>query len=368
MKRAYILNLTVLLLLIPLLMLATTYQAVSSYIISAQHQRMLIERQYFSITTIQDDLKNIADLSFRRAYLTLNEYVINNDFVNNASHVLEELMKYGTINGAPQSTMGNVTLEEWFINVKSYLNSLGMSIEPSDPDSFLKDHLEITIGPLDSFHIAVMLKVKNVTIVDSSGIVRYSGDIPPGEGDYIYSTISIVGFEDPFIVRKLNGLYTRVITPCKIPFPGEVYGYYDPSNPDDIENLALDWCYVGIPDNSSAGMYYPTILERFEGRIDPIQHRYYLTLAEMFKRKLGYTQELPVGLVTFLVPGPDTDPTLLGALTSLGVSVPDSYTSVSYYFLRCVIDNAECKSGEAVSDEYPSFKLDNATYSLIFGG
>jgi hypothetical protein len=97
MRRGYLLNATVLLLAIPLLLLAATYQQASSYIITAQSQRTLVERQYFSVNGIQDDLQNIVELSFKRAYLTLTEYVINNDFVDNASRELKSLMVEGTI-------------------------------------------------------------------------------------------------------------------------------------------------------------------------------------------------------------------------------------------------------------------------------
>ncbi|WP_148882864.1 hypothetical protein [Thermococcus aciditolerans] len=376
MRRGYLLNVTVLLLIIPLLLLAATYQEASSYIVASQSQRTLVERQYFGITNIQDDLQNIVELSFKRAYLTLTEYVINNSFVDNASLELGNLMIDGTLNGIPQSGMNGITIRDWFTNTVAYLGSIGMGVEPSNPDEFVRDHLEVTVGPLDSFHVAVRVKIKNITITDGSGGVRYSGDIPPGDGEYIYSIVSIVGFEDPFIVRELNGLYTRVITPCKIPFPGETYGYYNISSQDDVEELVLNWCYLGLRDNSSAGMYYPTVLERFEGKpiVSPQgmrQHSYYLTLSREFQAALGITNELPAGLETFMVPDPDTDQTLPGALESVGANVPDDYTSVSYYFLKCSVDglNEYCKHSvwDGSAFNYPAFKLDETTRTLVFG-
>ncbi|NJE00512.1 hypothetical protein [Thermococcus sp. JdF3] len=366
MRRGYLLNATVLLLAIPLLLLAATYQQASSYIITAQSQRTLVERQYFSVNGIQDDLQNIVELSFKRAYLTLTEYVINNDFVDNASRELKNLMIDGTIEGSPQEGMVNITLKTWFSNTVDYLHSIGLEITPSSPDEFVANHIEVTVGPLDAFHVAVRVKVKNITITDSSGTVMYSGDLPQGKDQYIYSVVSIVGFEDPFIVRELNGLYTRVITPCRIPFPGETYGYYNATREEDIDELTLNWCYIGIPDNSSAGMYYPTILDRFEGSMK--NHNYYVFLSGQFRSDLGYAAELPVGLETFMIPDSNIDPTLLGALTSLGANVPSDYTSVSYYFLKCALEGEECDvQGESVSTEVPSFKLDSVTRLLVFG-
>ncbi len=365
MRRGYLINVTALLLIIPLLLLAATYQQTSNYIINAQSQRTLLERQYFSVNDLQNDLQNMVGLSFKRAYLTLTDYVINTSFVDNASLSLENLMIYGTINGAQQRSMVNITLKSWFKNMVEYLNSIGLKIKPSDPDEFVTNHLEVTVAPLDSFHVAVRVKIINVTIVDSSGTVRYSGGIP--SNGYIYSVVSVVGFEDPFVVRELNGLYTRIITPCKIPFPGEVYGYYDASNSKDVDDLVLNWCYVGLQDNSSSGMYYPTILERFEGNMN--HHSYYVALAKQFQRDLGFAQSLPVGLETFIVPDSSIDPTLMGALTSIGANVPSSYTSVSYYFLKCVVDGDSnlCKTPVWQSSDYPAFKLDASTKRLIFG-
>ncbi|NJE62034.1 hypothetical protein [Thermococcus sp. 21S7] len=370
MRRGYLLNVTVLLLIIPLLLLAATYQQATGYIINSQSQRTLIERQYFSINNIQDDLQNTIELSFKRAYLTLTEYVIDNDFVDNSSLELKNLIVYGTLNGVPQGNMKNLTIRKWFTNTVDYMNSVGLKIEPSNPDEFVNNHLEITVAPLDSFHVAVRVRIKNITIRDSSGVVRYSGDIPSGKGQYIYSVISVVGFEDPFIVRELNGLYTRVITPCRISFPGKTYGYYNVSSREDMDELVLNWCYLGLPDNSSAGMYYPTILERFEGNMD--QHDYYVELAREFQKDLGFTQNLSVGLETFLVPDATIDPTLLGALDSVDAGLPAPYsnvTSVSYYFLKCMVDKdvTYCKETTWKSSEYPAFQLDDITKKLVFG-
>ncbi|WP_367884662.1 hypothetical protein [Thermococcus sp. JCM 11816] len=106
-RGGYLINMTVLLLLIPLLLLAATYESISSAVVVNQAERGgLMERQYFSTVTLRDDLQNAVDLSFKRAYIALTEYVINHSFVSNASEALEELMKYGTIGGNISPTMG----------------------------------------------------------------------------------------------------------------------------------------------------------------------------------------------------------------------------------------------------------------------
>ncbi|AMQ18920.1 hypothetical protein [Thermococcus peptonophilus] len=367
MRRGYLINMTVLLLLIPLLLLAATYESISSAIVVNQAERSLMERQYFSMVTLQDDLQNAVDLSFKRAYISLTEYVINNTnttqrFVSNASESLEELMKYGTIGGTISPTMGDVTLESWYSNFVNHLSSMGMSIEPSTPEELFNSHMEMLIGPIDSFHVAVRVKLKNITITDSSGRIRYSGDFP-ADG-YVYSIVSVEGFEDPFIVVELNGLYTRIIEPCSNPYPGEEFGYYNISNSTQIEELVLDWCYLGL--NDTVDVKYPTILERFEGNMR--NHQYYLNVAAELRKELGITG-LPLGLVTFLVPSPQSDPTLLGALVSLGAHAPSTYTSVDYYYLKCAIEGA-CfpyfENTDQISDEYPTFRLDQTTKKLVF--
>jgi hypothetical protein len=263
--------------------------------------------------------------------------------------------------------MVNITLKTWFSNTVDYLHSIGLVITPSSPDEFVAKHLNVTVGPLDAFHVAVRVKVKNITITDSSGTVMYSGDLPPGKDQYIYSVVSIAGFEDPFIVRELNGLYTRVITPCRIPFTGGTYGYYNSTREEDIDELTLNWCYIGIPDNPSAGMYYPTILDRFEGSMK--NHDYYVSLSRQFQRDLGYAVELPAGLETFMIQDETVDPTLLGALDSVGAGIPAPYsnvTSVSYYFLKCMVD----KNGNYCKEstwKYHAFQLDATTKKRVFG-
>lgn len=37
---------------------------------------------------------------------------------------------------------------------------MGMSIEPSTPEELFNSHMEMLIGPVDSFHVAVRVEVK----------------------------------------------------------------------------------------------------------------------------------------------------------------------------------------------------------------
>ncbi|NJE85578.1 hypothetical protein E3E23_07040 [Thermococcus sp. CX2] len=353
-RRAFLLNTTVLILIIPLLLLLATYENASFGIISAQNDRINAEREYFSILSLQDDLRNAVDLSMKKSYLLMTEYVINNGFVDNASKTMADLIIYGEINGISQAQMENFTLKYWFENMVDYLQAQGIAITPDNPEEFVSNHLEVTVAPLDSFHLAVRIKVKDITIVDSSGKVMYTGDLPQ-EG-YIYAIMSISGFEDPFIVRKLNGLYTRVIEPCRIPFPGSEYGYY---NVSELDNAALEQCYIGIESDEIA---YPSILERFEGNTN--NHARYLSLAREFQKDLGTETPLPIGLVTLMVPSLDN--VLLETLRALGTAPSPDSTSIDYYYLRCAIDD-QCLDGSPVPGSEYNIILDPYSYEAIMG-
>ena len=362
-RRGFLINATVLLLLIPLILLAVTYEGVSSYITHSQSQSVLLTKSSFTVVSIQNDLQNVVDMSLRRAYLTLTEHVIHNGPLvdQNASAVLRALVLNGRIGGIPQASMANITLDNWFINLVKYLRSQGMEIEPSNVSEFEK-HVQITIAPLTSFEIVGKVRLVNVTINDLSGTVIYSGDIP--SSGYLYSVVSVVGFEDPLLPASLNGLYTRVIQPCSIPYPGPIYGYYNTSN---VTELALGWCYLGVNATATYGsrtVYYPTILDRFENL--PyyqyvLRQQSYVKIAKKLQGELGIHE--PVGIITFLVPG--NDPALLGALISLNLGATND--SVAFYFINCVHGETDfCLDGTTVNREYPSFKLDNVTKILVF--
>ncbi|NJE30385.1 hypothetical protein E3E38_04875 [Thermococcus sp. 18S1] len=355
--RAFLLNTTILLLMIPLLLLLATYESASSSIIFAQNERTQVEREYFDILGMQEDLRNAIDLSMKKSYLTMTEYVISNGFVNDASETMEDLIVYGEINGVKQTELNKFTLKYWFGNVVTYLQAQGMTITPNDPDEFVSNHLEITVAPLDSFHLAVRVKIKDITIQDSSGKVVYQGDLP--QSGYMYSILSISGVEDPYIARKLNGLYTRVIEPCRIPFPSSEYGFY---NVSELDNAALDQCYIGVDGDN---VIYPSILERFEGNINYQTHEHYLSLAHEFQRDLGIKTPLPIGLATLTVPSVDN--VLLEALKSLGGTPLPSSTNIDYYYLQCAIDGSPCLTGVPVPGSEYGIILDSASSDAILG-
>jgi len=368
-RRGFLINTAVIIILIPLILLAAVYEGVASGITSAQSQNILLSRDTFAISTIKKDFQNALDLSLKRAYLTLTDYVIENGLLisENASYALKTLILTGTLGGVPQKDMANVTLKVWFDNLVNYLSSQGLRIYPSNFSVF-ESHLQLTVAPLDSFHIVAIAKITNVTIRDSSGRVMFSGDIP--ESGMVYSIVSATGFEDPLLPASLNGLYTRVIQPCAIPYPGDTYGYYNINN---VTSLVFGWCYIGVNATGQYGtqtVYYPTILNRFE-RVPyatyVTRQQAYVTMAIRIQRELGINSTLPVGLITFLVPSDATDPALVGAFTSLRISLPSDYNSIAFYLLNCVYEGGSyCVPGETVNSEYPAFHLDNVTKVLVF--
>ncbi len=368
-RKGFLINAAVLVLIIPLLLLMAVYESTSTSIIHAQSKGVLLSRDRFAVSVVQQDLKNALYLSMKRAYLTLTDYVVAHGPLTNenASYALKSLIIDGKLNGQYQPSMENVTIEQWFNNFIHYISSLGMSVAPNNFEE-VRSHLQITVAPLDSFHVAVKARLVNITIKDSSGGIVYSGNIP--ESGYVYAVVSVTGFEDPLIPSYMNGIYTRIVTPCVIPYPSQAYGYYNIKN---VSDLVLGECYVGVNTTVTYNgtiVYYPTILNRFEEvnyatYVSRVQK--YTLLAEEIQKALGMNKTLPVGLITFLVPSNTVDPALVGALTSLNLLTRKNYDSVGFYFLNCELQGGQyCLKASEVSLEYPAFRLDNTTKLLLF--
>ncbi|WP_456395251.1 DUF2341 domain-containing protein, partial [Thermococcus sp.] len=136
-----------------------------------------------------------------------------------------------------------------------------------------------------------------------------------------------------------------------------------------------------IQDNRYFGIYGGwSFFERLEG--SSTNHDAYVTLAHEMQDELGVkygSQYYPIGLVSFMVPGPAPyDQALLNLLGTIGVSTADlnsnQESSVDYYFLQKYFGSASTVSGYRVygisdtpdrSDVY--LFIDNQTAAAIFG-
>jgi len=218
-RRGFIINSTVVVLLIPILLLSAVYSQVHFQISQAQGEKMELEKLRWAISYVESDLKNTVQISGRRALLAMVNYTVTSGtYLTKANETMRTLMLTGQINGVTVNFMGNQTLGFWLNSVSNTLLKRGLIMEPpGDLDSAV----QMEIVPLTSFQIAIKVRINNVTIRDLNGKVVYRGSLPPD--GYVYSILDLNNVEDPVYALATNGQYHRVITACEFPYP-EVSG------------------------------------------------------------------------------------------------------------------------------------------------
>ncbi|NPA97819.1 MAG: DUF2341 domain-containing protein [Crenarchaeota archaeon] len=223
-KRGFILNTTVLLLIIPLLLLLATYEDASSYIISAQGERVQAEKTFDVVSYLTLDFQKAIELSGKRALVAVVDYVVTTGkFINpgiGANNTVRDLIINNqsdpvTTNPDVQKLMKGQTIYGWFVNVSHLLRKQGYILEPNA--SKIASSMDMVVAPLDSFHVVIRARLTNVTIRDLSGKVVYTGPIP--RRGYVYSIIDIQQLEDPYYSVMSGGRYHRSIRACDYAFP-----------------------------------------------------------------------------------------------------------------------------------------------------
>ena len=238
-RKAYLINSTVILLIIPLMLLLATYEDVSSQIIFSQSERMQVERTYRVVSYIELDLQRAMEISGKRALVTVVDYIVSTgDFLdprNNPANVtIRDLILFKEASGVSQAYVDEImkdqTLKKWLINVSTELKKQGYTMEiggipvtdlrtmsDSEVRDLLVSNVDITVAPLDSFRIVIRTRLKNVKIYDLANNVIYEGPIP--RKGYVYSLISIQDLEDPMFSALTKGKYFRSIQPCNYTYP-----------------------------------------------------------------------------------------------------------------------------------------------------
>jgi len=231
-RRGFIINATVLVLLIPLLLLLATYSNVTSYIIQAQSQATRLKTTEDVVSYLQLDLQNVMRLSLQRALVLSIAYVTTVEPLDNAQLALEDLVKYGKY---PQITdagpewvsrenqfMGNATLLTWLENMRDYLRKMGYIMVT--PPAQIVSSVRLTVAPLDSFHIVANVSIPQIVIKDASGKIVYNSSIPPRGS--LYVVVPITNLEDPLIAYLTKGRMSRVIESCSFAYPNITPPYY----------------------------------------------------------------------------------------------------------------------------------------------
>ncbi|NJD98957.1 DUF2341 domain-containing protein [Thermococcus sp. LS1] len=240
-RRAFVLNSTVILLLIPLMLLLATYEDVSSQIIISQSERIQIEKTYRIVSYVEMDFQRTLEISGKRAIVTIVDYIANTrDFLdpnnpdNMANATIRDLVLFGEANEIAKNysdkLMKDQTIIGWLGNMSAELQKQGYdfkianisvsqirAMSSAERADFLRQNVELVVAPLDSFRIVIKAKINDVTISDSAGKVVYTGPIPR-EG-YVYSIITLENLEDPLFSALTYGRYYRSIEPCEYTFP-----------------------------------------------------------------------------------------------------------------------------------------------------
>jgi len=87
-RRGFLLNASVLVLLIPIMLLAATYENVSSYIVQSQSERVQLERTSDVVNFLNIGFQQALEISGKRAVVTVVDYVTTtgqfiHDYSNN---------------------------------------------------------------------------------------------------------------------------------------------------------------------------------------------------------------------------------------------------------------------------------------------
>lgn len=221
MRRGFIINSTVLILIIPLLLLAATYAEISSYIVHSQAERSQAERTYSVVNFLEIELEKSVEISGKRAIIAAIDYVATTtNFINGmANETVAELILYGSSSSLPgynaARIMGNQTIEAWLSGVERILKKQGYVLKPSKDE--ILTSTEILVAPLDAFTVVIKVRIPNITIEDLSGKVIYSGSLP--RKGYAYSIVNLNNLEDPFHSAMTKGRYKRSLRACEYAYP-----------------------------------------------------------------------------------------------------------------------------------------------------
>ncbi len=226
-RRGFFLNISVIVLLIPLLLLLATYEDVSSQIIHSQSARFQLERTSNLVSFLTMDFQKALQLSGKRALVTVVDYVsVTGNFISPtymANNTIRDLVLTGSTPQIPSTytgilnVMANQTIYRWLVNVNQLLREQGYTMSPNTTELLNEIKSQMMVAPLDSFQMVIRAKIPNVTVRDMSGKVVYTGSIP--KSGYIFSIININQIEDPIFSAMTGGRYHRSIRACQIAYP-----------------------------------------------------------------------------------------------------------------------------------------------------
>lgn len=223
-RRAFVLNSVVLVLLIPLLLLIATYEDISSQILTAQAERLQVERTFRGVGYLELDFQKALEIASKRALIVaVNFSAMTGNFIDpeyKANNTIRDLLLYGSTSEIEETyanLMQDQTIYEWLIETDQRLRKLGFRLFP-DVSTIMEELEKSTIvAPLDSFRIVIISRIPEIKIEDFSGKIVYNGSLP--RTGNITAIISIQDIEDPLFAALSKGEYVRAVKACSYSFP-----------------------------------------------------------------------------------------------------------------------------------------------------
>ncbi len=176
-----------------------SYSVTYSY--SLQEKSTVIEARVDTMNRflqeVDTDMENAIYIAGFRALIGMEDEVINTGtFVTNTNTAFTELFLNGTINGQNSSVMQNNTFPYWLLMINAQANSVGINIS--------LEVNNVSIHHQDPWTIRVEVK-SNLTLSDTKSTASWN------QIKYLYSDISIIGFEDPmYAVYTSNNVLKRI--------------------------------------------------------------------------------------------------------------------------------------------------------------
>lgn len=189
-------------LLVPIIFLIYIYVDIHSKQ-SGIYENIVADQMYQVKENIENDFIKAIVTSGKRALIAASDYVImNGEPLDNASHIIKEMIENGDVNGEEVILMINNTLPYWKDKIIKV------------PTNFIVDinFSNLEVSDFDAFNIKIKLKL-NISLSDKLNIAR----IDRKNLDYEV-LILIKDIEDPLYTLKTNGVLTKTIKPSPFPY------------------------------------------------------------------------------------------------------------------------------------------------------
>ncbi|MFZ2456612.1 MAG: hypothetical protein WAX07_09065 [Candidatus Altiarchaeia archaeon] len=227
MDKGIFFTLAIVLLMIPLIFLASFYLMSTETKIDDTTSRIRCDELHYFVEDVKRDLSRAVSIFGRRAAIYAIDHVVNSstpmmNYTFNCTSMcnvdcekiiyprtgseaaIAELALCGTLNGTNVTYMVNHTVREWINRIEMRGADKNMRINIT-----LK---EIKVLPIDAWNFSIVLD-NDIKVIDDTNICYYMGLHRATE-----SNTSIIGLEDPLYTLGTSGRIIKYIDNCEIRF------------------------------------------------------------------------------------------------------------------------------------------------------